>query len=178
MSYRGKHRNIPEKNKWVILLLIILIASIGVTVWAVFFRNTTPTLAPDYAPREREENAEPFDDGDSEKMEQQEGGGAVNLTYSKEVSVDLSDGSVNLMFANPKRSNQSILLQVVVHDTVIVQSGLLEPGYQLTKLALWDNAKLSAGDYDGKLVILFYQPDSGEKAMINTEIPVIIKVTE
>ena len=178
MKRHAKHCAGDNKKIWIIVLSAILIVTIGITVWDLFFRDTTPTLAPDYAPQEKEQNAEPFEDGNSEKMEQQQGGGAVSLTYSKEVSVDLSDETVHLMFANPKKSNQNMLIQILIHDTVIVQSGLLAPGNQVTKLDLWDTVKLSVGRYDGKIIVYYYQPDSGEKAMLNTEIPLTITVKE
>lgn len=168
-----------RKRIAIIILILILLITIGITVWVLFFRNTTPVLAPDYAPQQIEEHAEPFtDDSNGEKLQQQQGGGAVSLTYSKDITVDLSEKTVKLMFANPNKSNQDIMLQIVVKDTVIVQSGLLEPGYQVTELDLFDDIKLSDGIYEGKVVVLYYQTDTSEKAMLNTEIPVTITVEE
>lgn len=180
MSYKSKHGN-KEKHKQmlIIALILLLLITVAITVWALFFRDTTPVLAPDYAPQQTEENAEPFeDDNDGEKLQQQQGGGAVSLTYSKEVTIDLSDNVAKLLFANPYKSNQDMILQIVIQDTVIVQSGLLTPGHQVTKLELFDNAKLSKGTYEGKFIVLYYQKDTGEKAMINTEIPLTITVEE
>ena len=180
MSYKSKHDNADKRKKILIIaLILLLLITIGITIWALFFRNTTPVLAPDYAPQQTEENAEPIDDdSDGEKLQQQQGGGAVSLTYSKDVTIDLSDKTANLMFANPGKSNQDMMIQIVIQDTVIVQSGLLTPGYQVNKLDLFDNAKLSSGTYEGKFVVLYYQKDTGEKAMLNTEIPLTITVKE
>lgn len=180
MSYKSKHGSTDKRKQIIIIVLILLLLiTIGITVWALFFRDTTPVLAPDYAPQQTEENAEPIDDDtDGEKLQQQQGGGAVSLTYSKEVTIDLSDNVAKLLFANPYKSNQDMMLQIVIQDTVIVQSGLLTPGHQVTKLELFDNAKLSKGTYEGKFVVLYYQKDTGEKAMINTEIPLTITVEE
>ena len=177
MGNHAKHSTTNNKKILIIVLSAVLVISVCVSIWAFFFRDAAPVLAPDYAPQETEENAEPIDDDKGgEKLEQQQGGGAVSLTYSKDVTVDLSSKKVSLMFANPKKSNQDMLIQIVIHDTVIVQSGLLTPGHQVTKLDLWDTAKLSAGKYDGKIVVYYYQPDSGEKAMLNTEIPLTVTV--
>ena len=70
-------------------------------------------------------------------------------------------------------------VQVVIQDTILVQSGTLQPGKQVTTLNLLAGAEkqLSPGGYDGKLVILFYDEVTGEKAVVNTEIPVTITVT-
>ena len=169
------------KNRAIILLLLfITIIAIGVTVWALFFRNTKPTLAPDYAPQQTEENAEPIEGDDNEKLEQPEGGGAFSLTYSTEVTVNLSEKSSKLVFANPGKSNQDMVLQIIIQDTVIVQSGLLQPGNQITSMNLLDGVdkQLEAGTYDGKFNVLFYAVDTGEKAVVNTEIPITVTVTE
>lgn len=165
----------------IIVLSVITVAAIGVSIWALFLRdNGTPVLTPDYAPKDTEQNAEPIKDDDGEKLEAQEGGGAVSLTYSKEVGIDLSDKKATLLFANPAKSTQDIVLQLVIQDTVVIQSGRLTPGNQVTTLDLLKDAEkqLAAGGYDGKFVVLYYNQQSGEKAMLNTEIPVTVTVTE
>ena len=161
---KGKKILIP------VLLLITLIA-IGVTIWALCFRDTAPVLAPDYAPVEEESNAQAIEDDSGEKLEAEEGGGAVSLTYSNEVTID---------FANPGKSVQDMVVQIVIDDTVIVQSGTLKPGNQVTTLNLLDGAEkqLQPGGYDGKFVVFYYDPDTGEKAVVNTEIPITITVQE
>ncbi|MFR6562092.1 MAG: hypothetical protein ACLUR5_08915 [Eubacterium ventriosum] len=84
------------------------------------------------------------------------------------------------MLANPTKSNQDMVLQLVIDDVVILQSGRLEPGNRVSALNLLDGAekKLATGGYDGKIVVLYYDRTSGEKAMVNTEIPVTVTVTE
>ena len=97
-----------NKKKWLLLLLLLLItiAAMSLSVWAVWFRDSTIVLAPDYAPQQIEENAEPIGDDGDEKLSQPEGGGAVGLTYAKEVDISLLDKSATLQFANPTKSNQ------------------------------------------------------------------------
>lgn len=169
-----------KKRLLILLLLLITIAAVGLSVWAIWFRDSAPVLAPDYAPRQIEENAEPIGDDGDEKLSQPEGGGAVGLTYAKEIGISLSDKSATLLFANPTKSNQDMVLQLVIDDVVILQSGRLEPGNRVSTLSLLDGAekRLTAGGYDGKFVVLYYDRTSGEKAMINTEIPVTVTVTE
>ena len=95
---KGKKILIP------VLLLITLIA-IGVTIWALCFRDTAPVLAPDYAPVEEESNAQAIEDDSGEKLEAEEGGGAVSLTYSNEVTIDLSDKAASLVTGRKNSSN-------------------------------------------------------------------------
>lgn len=175
----GRYENQKSKpNLLIPILLIITVIAICVTVWALFFRDSGPALAPDYAPQEEEQNAETIPNDTGEKMENPEGGGSVSLTYSREVFIDLSDEIATLLFANPGKSNQDMILQIVIQDTVIVQSGTLKPGNQVTVLDLLNGAakKLSAGTYEGNFNVLYYNPETGEKAIVNTEIPITITV--
>lgn len=154
--------------------------AVSVTIWALFFRKSQPVLAPDYAPQQEEQNAETIPNDPAEKLDQPEGGGSVSLTYSKEVSIDLSEEEAALLFANPGKSNQDMVLQIVIQEEVILQSGTLKPGNQVTKLELLSGAadKLAPGGYEGKFVVFYYNQSTGEKAVVNTEIPVNITVSE
>lgn len=111
-----------KKKRLLILLLLLLLGSISVTVWTIWFRKPEVVLAPDFAPQQVEDNAEPIGDGGESKLEQPEGGGAVSLTYSREADIDLSEGKASLLFANPSKSNQDMVLQLIIEDTVIKSS--------------------------------------------------------
>lgn len=164
----------------IIILALITVAALCVTMWALFFRGADTVLIPDYAPQEEESHAQLIPDDSGEKMEAAEGGGAVSLIYATDVTIHLSTEQVTLMFANPGKSTQDMVVQVVIQDTVLVQSGRLAPGKQMTTLDLLDGAaeKLSVGGYEGKFVILYYDTETGEKAIVNTEIPVTVSVVE
>lgn len=176
----GKYASRKTKSNLLIpILLVITVLALCVTVWALFFRDTGPVLAPDYAPQEEEQNAETIPGDQEEKLDAPEGGGSVSLTYSRDVEISLGSKNASLYFANPGKSNQDMVLQIVVQDQVIVQSGTLKPGNQVTTLSLIDGMekKLSAGTYEGNFAVLYYHPETGEKAIVNTEIPVTITVT-
>lgn len=162
------------------LLLLITVAAISVTIWALFFREDDTVLAPDYAPVEKEEHAETIPGDTDDKMESDKGGGSVSLSYADKATIDLGDRQVSLMFANPGKSNQDMVLQLVIQDTVIVQSGTLSPGNRVTVLDLLPGAekKLVPGGYEGKFVVFYYSEETGEKAMVNTEIPISITIQE
>lgn len=176
----GNKKENKKKYLLILLLLLITVTAVAVSVWAIWFRDSAPVLAPDYAPRQIEENAEPIGDDGDEKLSQPEGGGAVGLTYAKEVTISLSDKNAALMFANPTKSNQDMVLQLAIDDVVVLQSGRLEPGNRVSSLGLLDGAekRITAGGYNGKFVVLYYDRTSGEKAMLNTEIPVTVTVTK
>ena len=166
----------------ILLILFIVAASavIAVIIWALYFREPEVVLSPDYAPREEEPCAEDIPDDSGEKLTSPEGGGSVSITYSRDVAVDLGDRRAALHFANPGKSNQDMVVQIVIRDNVIVQSGTLKPGKQVDSLELLDGAEeqLTAGTYEGAFNVLYYDPESGEKAVVNTEIPIQITVSE
>lgn len=171
-----------KKEKiFLIIIALITVAAIGVTIWALFFRKPDDSgLTPDYAPQETESNAESMPDNGNDKLESPDGGGAVALSYTKNVTIDLSEEKAVLNFGNPSESNQDVLVQIVIQDNILVQSGRLTPGHKVSQLNLLEGkAKLlKAGGYEGKIVVLLYDQESGEKAMLNAEIPVTIKVQD
>jgi len=172
-----------KKEKiFLIIIALITVAAIAVTVWALFFRKPDDSgLTPDYAPQDTESNAESIPgDNTSDKLDSPDGGGAVAMSYTKNVTIDISEEKAVLNFGNPGESTQDMLVQIVIQDTILVQSGRLTPGHKVSQLDLLEGAakKLKAGGYEGKIVVLFYDQESGEKAMLNAEIPVTIKVQD
>ena len=122
---------------------MITLIAVAVTVWALFFRKTAPVLAPDYAPQEAETHAEAIPgDSDDEKMETSSGGGAVSMVYQKEIQISLSSQTASLMFQNPSKSVNDIVLQLAV----------------------------TGSDGTGKFNVLYYDPDTGEKSVLNSTI--------
>lgn len=180
MSMVSKRGMGGESRLIVPLLLVITAAALCVTVWALWFRMPNVTLAPDYAPKETEPHAQLIPNDSDEPKKSETGGGSVSLIYSNQASIDLSDEIASLMFANPGKSNQNMVVQIVIQGEVIVQSGMILPGRQVTELDLLEGAAamLTPGGYDGNFSVLYYHPESGEKAIVNTEIPIRIEVRD
>ena len=180
----NQNKKLNKTTIIIAILALITVAALCVTMWALFFREPSAgddnkvILNPDYAPQKQEQNAETIPNDTGDKMAPPEGGGAVSLTYSNEVKIDISDKAAAVYFANPGKSNQDMVLQIVIQDTVILQSGTLKPGNQVKLLNLLEGAEkmLQPGGYEGKFVVLYYDPISGEKSMVNTEIPITINV--
>lgn len=160
------------------LMAAVMVVCIGVTVWALFLREPDIILNPDYAPVETEENQTPIPGDNGSSSDVEAGVNSVSLTYSTEVTIDLSDTRASLIFGNPGSSTMDIVLQIIIQDQVIVQSGRLTAGNQITKLELLDGAEklLTEGGYEGEFLILYYNPTTGEKSVVNTEIPITVTV--
>jgi len=168
-----------KQSLLIFILLLITVTALCVTVWALFFREPDVVLAPDFAPVAEEANAKPIPDDTGTADKAKPGSGSVSLTYSNVVTIDLSQKSAALLFANPGRSNQDMVLQIVIQDTVIVQSGRITPGNQVMELELGADAAdmLRPGGYEGSFLIFYYDRESGEKAVISTEIPISVTVS-
>lgn len=175
MTSNTQQEDKNKKKKLLIFLILFILLDI---ILLVVLLGTRTTLAPDYAPVNEEKYAEDIGDDGDKKLDQAEGGGAVSLTYSTDVDISLDKKLATLFFANPSKSNQDMVLQIVVHDVVVAQSGTISPGKQIGKMDLLSSGarKLQAGGYDGKFVVLYYQPDTHEKTIVNTDIPVKITV--
>ena len=175
MTSNTQQEDKKKKKKLLIFLILFILLDI---ILLVVLLGTHTTLAPDYAPVNEEKYAEDIGDDGDKKLDQAEGGGAVSLTYSTNVDISLDKKLATLFFANPSKSNQDMVLQIVVHDVVVAQSGTISPGKQIGKMDLLSSGarKLQVGGYDGKFVVLYYQPDTHEKTIVNTDIPVKITV--
>lgn len=176
MGRKGRVEEKKSKKGIVIFLLLIILACIGIIVYLLFFKQ--PKLA-DYAPGKEDENIVLLPNS-GDKMEAKEGGGAVSLSYSNKVSVDLKSGQVLVNFKNPSRSTQSMVLQVIIkqNDTevVVAESNRIPPSYAIYELNLKENITLSKGEYDGKFNVMYYDEETDEKAIVNTNIPIKINV--
>jgi hypothetical protein len=175
-------------NKKLRIIVLAVIAALLVTAATVIIivnvtKDDEPDT-PDYLVPDYEVNATPIEGEDpGEKLEAAEGGGAVSLIYYDQVTVDLSDNKVYLRFDNPSKSVNNMTLEISIKDTVLAKSGALQPGYRLTELPLQAGVaeKLAAGYayVDGaKYTIYYYDPTTGERAIVNTEIPITVTVQE
>lgn len=172
-----------------LLLLLPILLLIIRTGWFKPADDGKVVLAPDYPLIKDEPNSQPTED-DQQKFEVSENGGAVALNYSDKVEYGLSDQTVTLFFANPGSSTQAVVLQIIVYGGVnvdtgkpeeylLAESGILRPGYYVERLDadLESNVSLASGVYSGVMRVLFYNEDTGERAVVNTEIPVNISVS-
>ena len=172
-----------------LLLLIPILLLVIRTGWFKPADDGKVVLAPDYPLIKDEPNSQPIED-DQQKFEVSENGGAVALNYSDKVEYGLSDQTVTLFFANPGSSTQAVVLQIIVYGGVnvdtgkpeeylLAESGILRPGYYVERLDadLESNVSLASGVYSGVMRVLFYNEDTGERAVVNTEIPVNISVS-
>lgn len=163
-----------RSKTYLILATVVALLAICVAVWALFFRAPETPTDPEISPV-ADEHLTPTDDGDDEKMPQAEGG-AVNITYSNQVTISLANATAAVQITNPTRSNQSMLIQLMIQDVKVGQSGTIPPGNQLAVIPLDENITLEPGTYEGMFHLLFFDTETNEQANLNTNIPVHIVV--
>ena len=176
----NKYKPTSYRNNIIVsVLCILLLLSISVTLWAIFLRGRPEPLSPDYYPQETEPNQRPIG-SDGDKLESPDGGGAINVTYSTQILVDLSDAAVTLMYANPVASNQNVAIYIEIGELIITRSDLILPGYavELLELDKYAAQRLVAGVYNAEIVIKAYDTQSGEKAMVDARGTVVVTVVE
>jgi hypothetical protein len=160
-------------------LSLITAAAIGTTVWSVWFRSPG-VLNPDYAAKETEKDAEKIEGGESSDKGESAEGGRLNIVYSHEVTIDLSERKANLLIGNLAKSQHNIVAEIVIQDEIIVQSGAIQPGYRVVGLDIREGAErlLRAGVYKGTIRLYMYDKQTNEREMLSSEIAAEIQVTE
>lgn len=157
----------------VIALGVLTATSIGVTVGVLVSRDSdTPgPITPDYPPQGTDDNQKPIEGDDNTKIDFPEGGGAIRVTYSPNATADLSEKKITLYYANPGASNQNVRLLIKIGEIYIARSELITPGNYIEELPLSDEAAtlLQEGGYNAELLIQSYDPETDEKAMVDTK---------
>ena len=175
------------KNRFAFLLwflgLLLGLVLAGMLLWSGLTKDPEPVIIdPDHPLPTEDSYAETLpNEGDAVVSE--EGGGSVSMIYTLSVNASLSSGTAQIDFRNPSVSNHdvAIILYVVSNgqEYPIAQSGLLKAGNSLNTLELFDDAAiLQTGTYSGKYLVLYYDPITGEKALVEPEITdLVITVT-
>ena len=136
-------------------------------------------LEPDYEHISPDSNAQAIpEETTGESPDVPQGGGSMKLVYSDKVFVDLKNLKVGLYYQNPSSSSHSIVVQIIIargeEQYLVAESGGIDPGYMLTEMKLNKDIKLSEGIYKGIMKLWFFDPETGDRAVVDTNIPVEI----
>lgn len=166
-----------------LVLLIVVILLLLRSCQGQSPAGPSKVLEPDYPQMTEDPNADTIPDDDSEKPVVSNGGGSVTISFMDNVTYSLSTGELSLYYQNPNASTHNVVVQVILEngedEYLLAQSGILTPGHQVTALQADAGApQLSVGGYNGKLKLLFYDPETGERAIVDTDIPCTVSVVE
>ena len=180
-----------RKLRWTALGLLVLILLLLLRLgWLKLGGDDGKVvIPPDYPLITIDPDAKPTNDN-QQKFTASASGGKVGLSYSDKVSYSMADGTVSLKFANPGASTEAMVLQIIVYGSInettgkpdeylLAESGVLPPGYYVEQLSatVEEGVTLTTGVYSGVMRILFYNEETGERAVVNTDIPVSITVS-
>lgn len=171
-------------RKLLIVLSALVVVGVVMLIRSPKEEGPAVVLEPDYATIEKEPSAKPMENtGNEVKPEVSQGGGSVTISFTDDIRYSMSGHNLSLYYQNPYASTHNVVVQVILisgeDQYLLAQSGILEPGYEVTSLVADSNApKLSVGGYEGKLKLLFYDSDTGERAIVDTDIPCVITVVE
>ena len=171
-----------EDNKNLVLLIVVILLLLR-SCQGQSPAGPSKVLEPDYPQMTEDPNADTIPDDDSEKPVVSNGGGSVTISFMDNVTYSLSTGELSLYYQNPNASTHNVVVQVILEngedEYLLAQSGILTPGHQVTALQADAGApQLSVGGYNGKLKLLFYDPETGERAIVDTDIPCTVSVVE
>lgn len=129
-------------------------------------------------------NVIPNKDDTSEKVTSEEGGGAVSLVYTKDVQIKLSTEVAGIYYNNPNASNHDIVIElyIVSGDTgyFLGRSGLVPAGSSIYEMSIADRqVEIKEGEYEGLYKVSFYNPETGERAIVDSQIAgITVTVTQ
>lgn len=161
-----------------LLLLFALLAGLaaGIAVLVHLLAGpTAPVIDPYHPLPAPDPNVEPIEKDNSSKADPGNGGGSVSMIYTLTAGLSLSDNSISMYFKNPNASNHDVVLELYLVDgeteIKLAQSGLIKAGYGLYEMTMIkDAAVLQEGNYQGKYKVLYYNPDTGERALVESDI--------
>ncbi len=173
-----------KKRILTLLLVSVLLLTMTATLLASCKKDEDPDdspIPPDYAPPSQEGGAEDIGDDDEEKLEVKDEGGAVGLTYSDQITIDKSDKKATFRFDNPSRSHNNIVVQLLIGEMVVFETGTIAPGKRVTSMDVKDavlEQLMPTVTYttDTKFRVYFYDPNTNERAMVDTKLPVSVTV--
>lgn len=170
-----------------LLLFVALLAGIavgGYILWSMLTGNDVPVISPDHPLPDVDSNIEEIEgDNDTPNSNISEGGGSVSMIYSLKAEIDLTDSNIDILFKNPSKSNHDVALELYVakdgERVLIAQSGRIPAGNMLRDMDLMpDAAILSEGVYEGVYKVIYYNPQTGERALVEsdiTDVEVVVK---
>ena len=160
-------------------LSLITAAAIGTAVWSVWFRSPD-VLNPDYAAKETEKDAEKIEGSENSGGSEAVDGGRLNIVYSPDITIDLSEKKASLLIGNLAKSKHNIVAEIDIQGEIIIQSGAILPGYRVVTLDIRENTEklLLQGIYDGTIRLYMYDTQTNEREMLSSEIAAKIQVVE
>ena len=164
---------IKSRLAFLLILFFILLGILVSTYIGIKIYTSIPSVTPDYPLPNEDEQSTVIEDDNTKQSDSKNNGRSVRIKLSNIAKIDLNTGNIEMIYQNPKQSNQDSVITLVLisenKEYIIARSGLIKSGKQITNLKIINNVvSLSEGVYKGKYIIDHYNPTTGEKALTNS----------
>jgi len=165
-------------------MLALLVALVVIIIGLISNEAPPVVIDPDNPLPEIDPDIEPIEQDTSEKVTSEKGGGSVSMVYTKGVTLSLSNDKATIFYQNPNSSNHSVVLELyIVSDETeyfIGRTGLIPAGSAIYEMDTSEkDANIRAGTYTGLYRTSYYNPETGERAVVGSDITnVSVTVTE
>ena len=160
---------------------IAAIAALVVVLVLMLGKEEPPPVIPDNPLPPIDNNLVPDNSGgeDEKPTQSPDGGGSVSMIYTLSAKITLSNGDIAIHFKNPKKSNHSVAMEFYIlsggKEYLVAKSGLIPAGNGLYTLKLSEDApKLTEGTYNGLYRVMYYDPITGVRAHVQSDISDVI----
>lgn len=170
------------------VLFLILLFGFGVGILLIallmWLLLRPDVINPDNPMPEPDQYIETLPDDSGETAPPRNGGGSVSMVYMLEAELSLSTGEISMYFQNPGDSNHDVTLSLYIvsgdQEILIATSGRLPAGSGLYTMEFdQGSAKLSEGQYAALYRVAYYNPETGERALVESDITdVTLSVTQ
>lgn len=157
----------------------MIAAAVVLIVWLLLRPKPPVIIDPEHPLPDVDPEIEPIPDDTDEKVNSENGGGFVSIVYTKDASVSLSTGKATIYYQNPNKSNHSVLLELYIvsdgEEYFLGKTGLIPAGSAIYQLDVTDrDVNIRAGTYTGLYRTYYYDPVTGERAAISSDIAEIV----
>ena len=132
-------------------------------------------INPDHPLPDVDDLAQKVEGDNTNKVESEEGGGSVSLIYTLKAEAKLSTAEIQMHFVNPNASNHDVVIELYItsngKEYMIARSGRVPAGNKLSTMnKIEGSAVLQEGVYSGLYKVIFYNPKTGERALVESAI--------
>ena len=156
-------------------LLLLLVATILLILWLLQNPKPPVIINPDNPLPEIDPDIETIEQDTSEKVTSEEGGGFVNMIYTKSASISLTTEKAKIHFKNPNASNHNVLIEFyIVSDEnkyFVGKTGLVPAGTAIYEIDVSEReVDIREGIYTGLYRVYYYDSETGERATVGSDI--------
>ena len=156
-------------------LVLLTVATVVITIGLLNNPKPPIVIDPDNPMPDIDPDIEPIEGDTGEAATAEKGGGSVSMIFTKGVSLSLSSDKATIFYQNPSSSNHSVVLELYIvseeQEYFIGKTGLIPAGSAIYELDVSErDVNIRAGTYTGLYRTAYYEPTTGERASVGSDI--------